>query len=85
MKERKFKPCLTKQLLNMFKLRFERDLSIKFNKKNLKQRYRDFSPGRSRTDTINLLHRCSLTSGKAPIFSGGEGEVVRRLRISKIS
>ena len=61
----------------MFKLRFERDLSIKFNKKNLKQLYRDFSPGRSRTDTINLLHRRSLPSGKALIFSGWVGRLGR--------
>ena len=30
MRERKFKPCLTKQLLNMFKLRCEWGLSLTF-------------------------------------------------------
>ena len=42
MKERKFKLCLTKQLLNVFKLLCEW-LSLNFNKKSTKQLERDFS------------------------------------------
>ena len=82
MKERKFKPCLTKQLLNVFKLRCEW-LSLNFNKKVLNYFTEIFlKVGQT---LLAFYTAAPFPQEKLRCFSGGEVVIVRRLRISKIS